>query len=84
MTAATVAQTGAAITTARQARNRPRPAASSPSRPARVATEGAGFLLALFVWGWVIMPLIHAGPTGVRDMLRAKFLNKAPDGSWLP
>ena len=48
------------------------------------AQAGAGFILGLFVWGWVIMPLINGGPTKVRDTLRAKFLNKAPDGSWLP
>ena len=48
------------------------------------AQAGAGFLLGLFVWGWIIMPLINGGPTRVRDTLRAKFLNKGPDGSWLP
>jgi len=48
------------------------------------AQSAAGFLLGLFVWGWLIMPLINGGPTRVRDTLRAKFLNKGPDGSWLP
>jgi len=75
---------GAAVGTAAAARRtRPRP---SPvrSRAATVANSGAGFVLGLLVWGWVFMPLIHGGPTGVRNTLRAKFFNKAPDGSWLP
>jgi len=45
---------------------------------------GAGFLLGLLAWGWIGMPLITGGPTRVRDVWRAKFLNKGPDGEWLP
>lgn len=61
----------------------PRP--DRPSTQSRVVVEnGAGFLLAVLVWGWVIMPFLHGGTTGVKNMLRAKFLNKAPDGAWLP
>lgn len=81
MSAGTVA---AAVGTASAVRrNRPRP---SPvrSRAASVTDSGAGFILGLLVWGWVIMPLIHNGPTGVRDTLRAKFFNKGPSGEWLP
>jgi hypothetical protein len=47
-------------------------------------SSGAGFLLAVVFWGWIALPFLKNGPTGVRNMLRAKFTNKAPDGSWLP
>lgn len=49
-----------------------------------VVSNGAGFILALAFWGWIILPFIKAGPGGVRDVIRAKFINKGPDGSWLP
>jgi hypothetical protein len=45
--------------------------------------SGAGFVLGLLLWTWVGLPFLQAGPVGVKNMLRAKFLNKAPDGSWL-
>jgi hypothetical protein len=53
------------------------------SNPPAVLDEGAGFVLGLLVWGWVVLPFLKHGPKGVKDVLRAKFLNKAPDGSWL-
>jgi hypothetical protein len=66
----------------------PPPAGAAPGRRGPTlgggAQTAAGFLLGLFVWGWVIMPLINGGPTQVKNTLRAKFLNKGPDGSWLP
>jgi hypothetical protein len=46
--------------------------------------NGAGIILALLLWSWVGLPLIQGGPAKVRDVLRAKFTNKAPDGTWLP
>lgn len=46
--------------------------------------SGAGFVLGLLVWTWIGLPFLQGGPTAVKNMLRAKFLNKAPDGSWLP
>lgn len=49
-----------------------------------VVSSGAGFLLGLVFWGWVALPFLKGGPQGVKNMLKAKFLNKAPDGSWLP
>lgn len=49
-----------------------------------VVSNGAGFLLALAFWGWIILPFVKGGPGGVRDVIRAKFINKGPDGSWLP
>lgn len=45
---------------------------------------GAGYVLGLLVWGWVILPFMQKGPKGVKAVLMAKFLNKAPDGSALP
>jgi hypothetical protein len=30
------------------------------------------------------MPFIQDGPAGVRKVLAAKFLNKTPEGEWLP
>ena len=47
-------------------------------------SSGAGFLLAIVFWGWIALPFLKNGPEGVRNMLRAKFTNKAPDGSYLP
>lgn len=49
-----------------------------------VASNGAGVILAFLVWGWVGLPFIQGGLGGVKDVIRAKFLNKAHDGSWLP
>jgi hypothetical protein len=45
--------------------------------------DAAGFLLGLIVWGWVVLPFLRSGTTGVRDMWRAKFLNKDASGEWL-
>jgi hypothetical protein len=64
-------------------------------RPAAPSSSGAvlgsgpvqsagGFILAVLFWTWVALPFLQKGPTGVKDQLRAKFFNKAPDGSWLP
>lgn len=41
-------------------------------------------MLGLLFWGWVALPFIRGGPTEVKRVLKAKFLNKAGDGSWLP
>jgi hypothetical protein len=54
-----------------------------PAPPAAV-DEGAGFLLALLLWGWVGLPFLQGGPGRVRDVLRAKFFNRGADGKWLP
>jgi len=48
------------------------------------ANSAGGFMLALMFWTWVALPFLQNGPTGVRNTLRAKFFNKAADGSWLP
>lgn len=63
---------------------------ASTARPIRVSQDLTGFTLALFVWGWVILPFLgtplspKGGVEGVKDVWRAKFLNKGPDGGWLP
>jgi hypothetical protein len=47
------------------------------------ADDGAGFLLGVFAWV-LTLAYLRGGPGGVRDWLRAKFLNKGPDGERLP
>jgi hypothetical protein len=63
----------------------------APRGPGRVRVElgsagrqGAGFVLGLMVWGWVALPFLKGGPSEVKKVLMAKFLNKAPNGAWLP
>jgi hypothetical protein len=53
-------------------------------RAGTIAQTGAGFILGFLLWGWVILPFIQHGPTGPRDVIRAKFLNRGPGGEWLP
>lgn len=60
----------------------PRPLFPAPTQ--RLGTQAAGLILGLGLWAWVIMPLITGGPSKVNAMLRAKFLNQTPDGTWLP
>ncbi|WP_173079343.1 hypothetical protein [Phytohabitans rumicis] len=60
------------------------PSASGRVPVPKVVNQGAGFLLGLLAWGWIGLPLLRGGPEEVRDVLRAKFFNKAPDGTWLP
>jgi hypothetical protein len=61
------------------------PTGSTPGAVSSGAvSSGAGFILAVLFWSWVALPFLKNGPNGVRDVLRAKFLNKAADGSWLP
>lgn len=49
-----------------------------------MGTEVAGFVLAALAWGWFILPFLRGGPGEVRNVLRAKFLNKGPNGQALP
>ncbi len=46
--------------------------------------SGAGFVLALAFWTWIALPFLKGGPDAVKAMLKAKFTNKRPDGSYLP
>lgn len=66
-----------------------RPGRDSPPSTGRVPVpavvdNGAGFLLALLVWGWVGLPLLRGGPAEVKKVLLAKFFNKDAQGRWLP
>jgi len=45
--------------------------------------DGAGLILGFMAWV-VVLRYIKDGPQGVRDLLKAKFLNKGPDGKELP
>jgi hypothetical protein len=56
---------------------------SAPTAPAAV-NAGAGWVLGLLLWGWVVLPFVKGGPAGVKAVFLSKFLNKAPDGSRLP
>lgn len=60
------------------------PARSGGGRAGSVANNGAGWVLGLLLWGWVVVPFVKGGPTQVKKVWRAKFLNQAPDGSPLP
>lgn len=72
-----------------------RPAGRSGSRlpaPARrIAGDGAGFVLGLLAWGWIVLPYLNpgnkpelGGVRGVKNVWRAKFLNRGPAGEELP
>jgi hypothetical protein len=45
--------------------------------------DGAGFLLGLALWA-LTLAYLRGGSHAVKDLIRAKFVNKAHDGSWLP
>ena len=61
-----------------------RPPAPSPQLPAGGAVDtGAGLVLAVLFWAWLGLPMLRGGPAEVKKTLRAKWLNQAPDGSWL-
>lgn len=62
--------------------SRPRPPARRRGRTA--VDAGAGFVLGLLLWGWVVLPFVRGGPGEVRNVVRAKFINRGPDGEWLP
>lgn len=68
------------------------PENSPDAAPARTASgggfkpvaDGAGWVLGLLLWGWIGIPFLKGGPAQVKKVWMAKFLNKAPDGSFLP
>ena len=47
-----------------------------------VASDGAGIILGFLIWVWVVLPFFNG--KGARNVLRAKFTNKGPDGKVLP
>jgi len=55
-----------------------------PARGGSTARDGAGVVLGFLAWVWVVLPYLNGGTAGVRNVLRAKFTNKGPDGSDLP
>lgn len=56
---------------------------SWPGPGSKTETAG-GFVLGLLFWAWIVLPYLKGGPAEVRKTIKAKFTNKAPDGSWLP
>lgn len=73
----------------------PAPASEPKTAPAVTVNTGgglsvgdaSGFALGFLLWGWVILPWVSAdgvsGPTAVRNVWRAKWLNKGPNGERL-
>lgn len=61
-----------------------RPTSSTVVSMPGPVSSGAGFILGVLFWAWIALPFLKDGPAGVTATLRAKFTNKAPDGSWLP
>jgi len=47
------------------------------------ANQGAGFVLGLLVWGWLVRPFLDGGVPGVKAVLMAKFFNKGTNGKEL-
>ena len=70
-------------------------ASTSAPKAIRISGDATGAVLALLLWGWVVLPYLGvtftsqgkqtstSGVAGIKDVWRAKFLNKGPDGSWL-
>jgi hypothetical protein len=46
--------------------------------------DGAFVALMVVLWCWVALPMLVGGKARLRAVLMAKFLNRKPDGSWLP
>lgn len=58
---------------------------SAPSRGGGgVVDDGATVILVLITWAYFVLPFIVGGKSRVKAVLMAKFLNRAPDGSFLP
>jgi hypothetical protein len=58
-------------------------------RVGRAADDGAGVILGLVLWSLTMAYLNPSGKgrggvTGVKDLIRAKFVNKGPGGERLP
>lgn len=66
------------------AQDTPRRTIPVPASVGGAVNSGAGFLLGLMAWSWIALPFLKGGPSQVKAVLMAKFLNKAPDGSFLP
>ena len=59
---------------------------TAPVRQAanQVPADAAGIIVLTLAWIWVVLPAIDGGPSRVKQVLLAKFLNKGPDGKELP
>lgn len=55
-------------------------ASATSTRSGTPAHEAAGFILGALVWSWVVLPYVHDGVAGVKNTLRAKFVNEGADG----
>lgn len=53
------------------------------TRKGTAVHESAGFVIGVVVWCWVVLPFLSGGPTAVKNVLRAKFVNEGPDGKQL-
>lgn len=53
-------------------------------RPPQLVHDGAGVVLAVITWCWVVLPYLRGGTSEVKRVLYAKFLNRTPDGRDLP
>lgn len=53
------------------------------TRKGTAVHETAGFIVGVVVWCWVVLPFLSGGPTAVKNVLRAKFVNEGPDGKQL-
>lgn len=62
------------------------PAETKPApAPASSGGGSAGpFILGVLAYAWVVLPLIQGGPSRVKDVWRAKWLNRGPKGQVLP
>lgn len=72
----------------------PAPSSTPAAAPAASAGDGlsvgdaSGFMLGFLLWGWIVLPWVTAadgvsGPDAVRNVWRAKWLNKGPGGDRL-
>ena len=88
------APAGAAPAAPRPAEAAPPAGATAPADPAPTPTpadvdgKGGGgsagpFVLGVVAYAWVLLPLVQGGPSRVRDVWRAKWLNKGTDGKAL-
>jgi hypothetical protein len=51
--------------------------------PGLTVNDASGFLLGAVLWV-LVLQYVQGGLPAVRRWLRAKFVNKGPDGSYLP
>lgn len=80
--AATPAEAAEESAPAEESEEEPRargPRRSLPN-PGGVVREGSWIVLGFLGWVWVALPFIKRGPSGVGEVLAAKFINRTPGG----